>query len=92
MVDVLLCLIVWLPLLLLLQAHYLASTPRVALPWHMQAGVLLINCMAAELLYRSVTLQVCGTSVYKSSLAGTSWATHQRRKAGDAHTFVCLVG
>jgi len=56
----LLCLITWL-LLVLPQAHYLASTPRIALPWHMQAGVLLINCMAAELLYRSVMLQVCGT-------------------------------
>jgi hypothetical protein len=50
------------PVLLLLlslqQGHYLSATPRVALPWPMQVGVLLVNCMAAELLYRSVVLQV----------------------------------
>lgn len=45
-------------LLLLLQGHYLSSTPRVALSWPLQAGVLLVNCLAAELLYRSVVLQV----------------------------------
>jgi hypothetical protein len=44
-----------------LQGHYLSSTPRVALPWPMQAAVLLVNCLAAELLYRSVMLQVGGT-------------------------------
>lgn len=67
------------PLPLLLQGHYLSATPRVALPWPMQVGVLLVNCMAAELLYRSVVLQVRqgapGYAVMSvSSLKGSSSA------------------
>lgn len=40
------------------QGHYLSATPGAGLPWYTQGGMLLLNCLAAELLYHSVTLQV----------------------------------
>lgn len=42
------------------QGHYLSLNPAVVLPLPLQATVLLIDCLAAELLYRSVALQLAG--------------------------------
>jgi hypothetical protein len=42
------------------QGHYLSINPAVVLPLPLQATVLLVDCLAAELLYRSVALQLAG--------------------------------
>jgi hypothetical protein len=42
------------------QGHYLSINPAVVLPLPLQATVLLADCLAAELLYRSVALQLAG--------------------------------
>jgi hypothetical protein len=42
------------------QGHYLSINPAVILPLPLQATVLLADCLAAELLYRSVALQLAG--------------------------------
>jgi hypothetical protein len=42
------------------QGHYLSINPAVVLPLPLRATVLLADCLAAELLYRSVALQLAG--------------------------------
>jgi hypothetical protein len=44
----------------LAQGHYLSANPALVLPVAVQGGMILIECLAVEMLYRSVLLQLAG--------------------------------